>query len=91
MRFQIHVTPRSRVNEIQASRTGDGSIAIRVRVVAPPDQGAANEAVLALLRRKLRLDARSIRIAGGSTSRRKWVEADGLDEAELWRRLQAPE
>jgi uncharacterized protein YggU (UPF0235/DUF167 family) len=90
MRFQIHVTPRSRVNEIQASKDGGGAIAIRVRVTAPPDQGAANEAVLSLLRRKLGLDARSIRIAGGAVSRRKWVEADGLDEAELWRRLKGP-
>ena len=88
MRFQIHVTPRSRVNELKASK-GEG--AIRVRVTAPPDQGAANEAVLALLRRKLRLDARSIRLVGGATARRKWVEADGLDEAELWRRLMEPE
>ena len=88
MRFQIHVTPRSRVNEVKASE-GEGTI--RVRVTAPPDQGAANEAVLALLRRALSLDARSIRIVGGAASRRKWVEADGLDEAELWRRLGAHE
>jgi len=88
VRFQIHVTPRSRVNELTASQ-GEG--VIRVRVTAPPDQGAANEAVLSLLRRRLRLDARSIRLVGGATSRRKWVEADGLDEAELWRRLMEPE
>lgn len=88
MRFQIHVTPRSRADDVTASK-GDG--VIRVRVKSPPDQGAANEAVLALLRRKLRLGAGSIRIAGGATSRRKWIEADGLDEAELWRRLGEPE
>lgn len=88
MRFQVHVTPRSRVNEVTASK-GDG--VIRVRVTAAPDQGAANEAVLALLRRKLRLDARSIRLVGGATARRKWLEADGLDETELWRRLMAQE
>ena len=88
MRFQVHVTPRSRTNELTASK--DEGV-IRVRVTAAPDQGAANEAMLALLRRKLRLDARSVRIVGGAASRRKWVEADGLDEAELWRRLRAGE
>ena len=86
MRFQVRVTPKSRADGIQASR--DGGM-IRVRVTAPPEDGKANEAVVALLAERLGLPRRSIRLAGGATSRVKWIEADGLEEAELWRRLEA--
>lgn len=58
---------------------------------AAPEDGAANEAALALLRRRIGLPAGALRIVGGATSRWKWVEADGLSEEELWRRLEARE
>ncbi len=86
MRFQIHVTPRGRRDEITGSRA-EG--VIRVRVTAVPEDGAANQAALALLRRRLGLAAGALRIVGGATSRRKWLEADGISEEDLWRRLEA--
>lgn len=86
MRFQVRVTPKSRANEVRASRV-DGSI--RIRVTATPEDGKANEAVLALLGKHLKLPREAIRLAGGAASRVKWIEADGLEEAELWRRLEA--
>jgi hypothetical protein len=58
-------------------------------VTAPPEDGRANEAALALLRERLHLGPGGLRLAGGASSRRKWIEADGLDEPELWRRLGA--
>lgn len=60
-----------------------------MRVTAPPEDGKANDAVLALLGKRLGLLRGSIRLVGGATSRLKWIEADGLEEAELWRRLEA--
>lgn len=84
MRFRIHVTPR-RQDALSATRA-DG--VIRLRVSAPPEGGAANDAALALLRQRLGLPAGALRIVGGATSRWKWVEADGLSEEELWRRLE---
>lgn len=86
MRFQVRVTPKSRADEVRASRA-DGSI--RIRVTAAPADGEANEAVLALLGKRLGLPRRAIRLVGGAASRVKWIEADGLEEAELWRRLEA--
>lgn len=86
MRFQVRVTPKSRTDEVRASRA-DGSI--RIRVTAAPADGEANEAVLALLGKQLGLPRRAIRLVGGAASRVKWIEADGLEEAELWRRLEA--
>ena len=80
------MTPKSRTDEIRASRA---SGTIRIRVTAPPEDGKANEAVLALLGERLDVPRRSLRVVGGAASRLKWIEADGLEEAELWRRLEA--
>lgn len=82
----MHVTPKSRAGEIRVDAT---TRSIRVRVTAAAESGKANDAVLALLREKLGLRAGALRIKGGSTSRVKWIEADGLEEKELWRRLGA--
>lgn len=82
----MHVTPKSRTDEI---RVDPSSRTIRVRVTAAAESGKANDAVLALLREKLGLGSGSLRIKGGATSRTKWIEADGLEEKELWRRLEA--
>ncbi|HEV8128559.1 MAG TPA: DUF167 family protein [Candidatus Eisenbacteria bacterium] len=85
MRIQVHVTPKSRANEILVSRE-DGIV--RVRVTEAPEDGRANQAVLELLRERLGLPRDHVRVAGGATSRRKWIEVDGLEEAEVWRRLE---
>jgi uncharacterized protein len=86
VRIPVTVQPKSRVNEIRASRA-EGTV--RIRVTAPPEDGRANRAVLDLLRERLHLPRSAIRIAGGPASRKKWIEIDGVEEAELWRRLEA--
>jgi len=88
VRFQVHVTPRSRRNEVDVERAA-GARRIRVRVTAPPADGKANEAVVAVLAARLGVPRRSVRVAGGATSRVKWIEAEGLAEEDLWRRLEA--
>ena len=84
MRLKLRVIPRSRADEILGVRE-DG--ALHVRVMAPPHEGRANEAVLRLLSRSLGLPIGSVRLKGGASSRDKWVELDGIDAAELGRRL----
>ena len=84
MRLKLRVIPRSRADEILGVRE-DG--ALHVRVMAPPHEGRANEAVLRLLSRSLGLPLGSVRLKGGASSRDKWVELDGIDAAELGRRL----
>jgi uncharacterized protein (TIGR00251 family) len=86
VRLQVHVTPKSRVNEITVSRA---ERSVRIRVTAAPENGRANEAVLELLRERLGVPRDHLRVAGGATSRRKWIEVDGLEEVEIWRRLEA--
>lgn len=81
------MSPKSRVAGIRASRA-EGTV--RIRVTAAPEDGRANRAVLELLRERLSLPRAALRIVGGEASRAKWIEIDGMEEDEVWRRLELP-
>ena len=66
--------PRASRSEVIGEQEG----ALRVRVTGPPVQGAANDAVVELLARLLRVAKRNVRIVTGTKSRRKVVEVDGV-------------
>ena len=61
--------------------------AVKVRVTAPPVGGEANEAVVRLLSRSLEVPRSSVTIARGQGGRRKRVRIEGLEAAEVRRRL----
>jgi uncharacterized protein YggU (UPF0235/DUF167 family) len=61
--------------------------ALLVRVTAAPVDGAANEAVARVLAKRLGVATRAVRIVGGQASKSKVVEVEGLDLAEVWRRV----
>lgn len=52
---------------------------LRVRVAAPPVDGAANRSLVALLATELGLPKTAVRIVAGETGRTKVVELDGID------------
>jgi uncharacterized protein (TIGR00251 family) len=56
---------------------GTFGAALKVRLLAPPVDGAANDALVALLAKELEVPRRDVRIVHGSTSRAKVVEIDG--------------
>ncbi|MEK6612952.1 MAG: DUF167 family protein [Gemmatimonadota bacterium] len=85
VRFAIHVQPRSKKPGIDGTH-GD---ALRVRVQAPPVEGAANEAVVAVLAAALGVPSRAVRIAAGASGRQKLVDVDGVDAAVALSRLLA--
>jgi uncharacterized protein YggU (UPF0235/DUF167 family) len=58
-----------------------------VAVAARADKGRANAEVLEVLARALGLGEGSLRIASGSTDRRKGIEVDGLGPSEALGRL----
>ena len=60
--------------------------ALKVRLAAPPVDGAANEALVALLAEELDVARRSVRIVSGEASRSKTVQVDGV-ESDLVERL----
>lgn len=60
---------------------------IKVRLTAPPVDGAANEALVALLAEHLGVAKRDIRIVHGATSRQKVVEIVGMTPELVERKL----
>ena len=81
--FAVRVVPRARRNEI----AGVQGNALKVRLTAPPVQGAANEALIELLARQLGVNKSQIEIAAGKSSRRKMVCVLGLLPEEVEERL----
>lgn len=79
----VKVTPRARRQTIEAPGP-DG--ALRVRVMAPPNDGKANAAVIALLADAWDVPKSTVSIAGGQTSRLKRILVHG-DPAVLLQRL----
>lgn len=69
------------------SVVGTHGDALKLRVVAQPESGRANEAVLSLLARVLGVDRSALTITAGEGSRRKRVKISAMEAAELERRL----
>jgi len=82
-RISLTVSPGARRSEL-VGRHGEGW---RARLAAPPERGRANEALCELLAEALDVPRRSVRVVAGHTARRKVIEIDGLDAAEIERRL----
>ena len=83
IRLAVRLTPRASRDGI----TGFEGETLRVRVTAPPVEGRANRALERLLAKRLGLPRTAVRVVTGQTSRSKVVAIDGLDTAELRRRL----
>ena len=79
-RFGVRLTPRGGSDRVDGAGE-DG--ALRVRVKAPPVDGAANAALCRLLADELGVGRGSVRLVSGETARRKVVEVDGRDAAAL--------
>jgi uncharacterized protein (TIGR00251 family) len=73
------VQPRASRNEI----TGVHGDMLKVRLMAPPVDGAANAALTELIARTFDVPTRSVRIVSGATSRTKSVEIDGVSASEV--------
>ena len=74
VRFAVRVQPRASRSEI----AGLHGTALRVRLQAPPVDGAANEALVAFLAESLGVPRRAVRIVAGASSRQKIVDVHGV-------------
>jgi len=70
----LHVQPRASRTEV-AGWHGD---AVKIRLAAPPVDGAANDALITFLADRLAVPRSVVSLVGGATSRRKRVRIDGL-------------
>ena len=75
VRFAVRVQPRASRSEI----VGVHGDALKVRLAAPPVDGAANVALVELLAEALGVPRRAVRIVAGATARGKIVEVGGVN------------
>jgi uncharacterized protein YggU (UPF0235/DUF167 family) len=78
----VRVTPRARRNAL----TLEGET-LRAWLTAPPVDGAANAALLALLAGRLGLPKRAVTLLRGESSREKLVTIESLSAEEFRKRL----
>jgi uncharacterized protein (TIGR00251 family) len=83
--LNVRVIPRASRDRIEGTR-GD---AVVVRLTAPPLEGAANAAVLEILRRVLGVSRARLEIVGGTRSRDKRVQVSGMTAGEVAAKLEA--
>mgnify|MGYP002085373625 FL=1 len=81
--MRVRVSPRASRDGLGGERQG----ALVVRITAPPVEGAANDAVLRLLARVLRVPASAVEVRHGATGRDKLLHVAGLDAASVRARL----
>jgi uncharacterized protein (TIGR00251 family) len=77
--FDIQVIPHASRAEIAGVQEG----AFKVKVTAPPVEGAANEACIKLLAKELGLKKSQMEISSGAKSRKKTVLIKDISKAEL--------
>ena len=85
VRLAVVVTPRASRTELAGVAGGR----LRVRVAAPPVDGAANEEQVRFLARHLGLARSAVALAAGAAGRRKTVLVTGMTPDEVARRLSA--
>ena len=74
VRIRFHVQPRASRTEI-SGRHGN---AFKVRLAAPPVDGAANDLLLRFIAERLGVPLRAVTLVRGATSREKTVTVEGI-------------
>jgi uncharacterized protein YggU (UPF0235/DUF167 family) len=78
-RFAVRLTPRSGSSRVDGVVDG----VLRVRVSAPPVDGAANRALVEVLAEALDISRSRVRLVAGAAGPRKLVVVDGVDPQQL--------
>jgi uncharacterized protein (TIGR00251 family) len=89
VRLALRLTPRAARNGVDGIVSdAEGRPLLKLRLVAPPVEGAANEALIAFLAKALSLRKADIAIRSGETGRVKILHLAG-DSAAILRKLDA--
>jgi uncharacterized protein len=79
--LSVRVTPKSSRDEIGGIEDlADGRAVLKVRVRAAPEDGKANEAVIRMLAKALRIRTSAVELEGGTASRVKTLRLEGDPE-----------
>jgi uncharacterized protein len=79
--FDVRVAPRAS----KSATAGEHDGALKVRVAAPPVEGAANEELTRLLARVFGVAARDVEVLSGHASKSKRVRVHGAKASDLLR------
>lgn len=82
-KITLHIVPRAKTTAV-AGLHGD---AVRIRVAAPPADGAANAELVRFLAERLGVPRGRIRIVSGAQGRRKVIEVDGASSEAVFHAL----
>jgi uncharacterized protein (TIGR00251 family) len=77
--FDVRVIPRSSRSEIVSDHGG----ALKVKLRSPPVEGAANDELLSLLSKELKMPRSFIEIVSGHTSKTKRVRIESADASQI--------
>ncbi len=75
----VQVQPRSGKTEV----VGWHGDAVKIRLKAPPVDGAANEELIRFLSKVVGVPRNAVEIASGATGRRKHIKIDGVEPGRL--------
>jgi len=78
-RIAVYVQPRASLTELAGLHDG----CIKIRLAAPPVDGAANAALIAFVAERLGIAKQHVRLVSGHGSRRKVLEIEGLSLADI--------
>jgi hypothetical protein len=81
----VRLQPRASKNEVLGWQDG----ALRVRLTAPPVEGAANKALIDFISETLGVKRAEVHLVSGQKSRDKVLEIEGLSGEDLLRRTGA--
>ena len=83
VRATVYVQPRASRTELAGLHDG----CVKIRLAAPPVEGAANAELIEFVAGLLKIARSRIRVVTGTSSRRKVVEIDGVSAAAVARAL----
>ncbi len=82
--FNVRVVPRASKSEIVGEHDG----ALKIRIAAPPVEGAANEELIKILSKRFGVAKSQLEIVGGQTSKQKQVRVSGINRENLLNLIQ---
>jgi len=77
--LRVQVVPRSSRSEVVGEHNG----ALRVRLAAPPVDGAANDELIHVLAKTFKVSRNAVTILSGHSGRLKQVSIEGVSELAL--------
>lgn len=77
--FSVRIVPRASQTEIFGRHDG----ALKIRIAAPPVEGAANRELIRFLAKILKVPQRAVEIVAGANSKNKLIRVSGADVATI--------